>query len=95
LSPEERGEHAKSALDNPAVAEALSAVKAEIFKMFAESKPADKEAREHYWRLHEVASMFERVLMGYFRTGQLETMKAQETRKQRAIGALKRFGNFT
>lgn len=97
MSPTDRAEYARAIQENPAYKEALEAVKAEIYRMFGTSGPNEKEAREHYWRLHEAMAMFERVLAGYIKTGELEEMKAreEETRAQRAVKVFKRFGNFT
>lgn len=97
MSPIDRAEYARAIQENPAYKEALEAVKAEIYRMFSSSGPNEKDAREHYWRLHEAAAMFERVLTGYIKTGELEQMKMaeEETRAQRAVKVFKRFGNFT
>ena len=64
-----KGEDADRVLADPVLNEALKAIKDELYAKWATTAPADKEGREHYWRLHEAALMFERVLVGYVQSG--------------------------
>jgi hypothetical protein len=92
MSPQDRAEYAKAALDNPTVVEGLKAIKDEIYRKFCETQPADQAAREHYWRLHEAATTFERVLRGYIQAGRMEEF---DEPKPTLVGRLRRFGNLT
>lgn len=75
MNTESRSEWAQQVLDNPIYKEAMAGLKSEIYRNFCESTPADAEAREHFWRLHEAAAMFERMLNGYITAGQFEKLK--------------------
>ncbi len=83
MNPEARAEWARQALDNPVVKDGLKAIKDEIYAKFCESSPADKEAREHYHRLHEAAMMFERLLNGYIASGKMEQIQQEQTLKEK------------
>ncbi len=76
-----RGEDAARVLSEPVLNDALKAVKDEIYRKWCETDPGNKEGREHYWRLHEAARMFEAVLTGYVNAGDAALKQMQH--KQR------------
>jgi hypothetical protein len=76
-----RGEDAARVLNEPVLKDALTAIKTEIYEKWSATAPDNKEGREHYWRLHEAARMFEAVLTGYAEAGQAALKQMQH--KQR------------
>lgn len=76
-----RGEDAARVLNEPVLKDALTAIKTEIYEKWCATDPANKEGREHYWRLHEAARMFELVLTGYVESGKASLKQMEHKRK--------------
>lgn len=76
-----RGDSAHRLLNDPLLSEALKGIKDEIYAKWAATSPADKDGREHYWRLHEAASTFERCLLSYIASGEAALKQLEAKRK--------------
>lgn len=72
-----RGDEAAIALDNPAIKEALQAIRDELISQWAETPARDTEAREWLWRHFQVLSKFESILRGYISTGKMAKIEME------------------
>lgn len=87
-----RAERARLILEDPLVADALAAIRAELFAAWQESPARDAEGREHLFRFFKVAEKFELALKIHMETGALVSahLKAEEERKS-ALARAKEF----
>jgi len=72
-----RGDQAAIILDNPAVKEALQAIKEEIISQWSETPARDTEGREWIWRHYKVFEKFEGILKGYIDTGKMAKIEIE------------------
>ena len=80
-----RGAQAQELIDNPLIAEALSAWETEITKAWKTSPLRDAEGRESLRRLLEASTRFRRYLTQTIETGQLARVQQErETAMQKA-----------
>jgi len=75
-----RAEHAREALDNPLVAEALGAWEREITDAWKRSPLRDAEGRERLRLMLEAARQFEAHLRTTIETGQLARVQIEDKR---------------
>ncbi len=83
----QRGASAQAALDNPLIAEALSAWETEITRTWSQSPLRDVEGRERLRLMLEASKAFKSYLLQTMDTGRLarETMHAEMKMRQPAM----------
>lgn len=85
----ERASHARAALENPLIAEALAAWELEIVESWKTSPLRDAEGREKLRLMLEAAQSFRLHLTRTVETGQLRRIQAErESLAQRALKAM-------
>lgn len=84
----ERAARAREALENPLIAEALSAWELEITEAWKTSPLRDAEGRERLRQLLEASKTFKRHLTSIMETGELR--KVEMLRKQSLMDRLRR-----
>lgn len=81
-----RGQQAQELLEHPLMAEALTAIRADLYEKFSRTKTGESDMREELWRKQQTVDWFESYLKNVLTTGRL----AHETLLQRAKRALRR-----
>jgi hypothetical protein len=80
-----RAKAAKDLLDHPLFIEAMTAIRGDSYKRFADSGFKDRELRDEIWREQQTIDKLERKLKEVITTGRL----AQETLLQKTKKRLK------
>ena len=84
----ERAGHARAAIDNPLIAEALAAWELEITEAWKQSPLRDVDAREKLRLMLEAAKHFQAHLQRTLETGQLQRLQMErQSLAQRALTA--------
>lgn len=84
-----RGQLAAEALGNPAVQDALKAMREDIAQTWGACPARDLEGREHCWRLFKSMEKFEALLKAYVESGKADSAMLQ--RKQTPLEAVRSF----
>ena len=84
-----RGQLAAEALGNPALQDALRAMREDITQLWGACPARDTEGREHCWRLFKSMEKFEALLKAYVEAGKADA--AMLERKKTPLEAVRSF----
>lgn len=74
-----RGAQAAELLENPLLAEALSAFETELVEQWKNSPARDQEGRERLWNLLQANRKFQQTLQTHIETGQLASLSQRQS----------------
>lgn len=84
----QRAWKAKELLENELLQQSLSAIKSEIVQGWESCPARDKEGKEYYWQLIQMANKFELILKGYIQAG--ESAESMIRHKESVIDKIRR-----
>ena len=81
-----RGARASELLEDPLLAEALSAFELEIIEQWKNSPARDQEGRERLWNLMQANRQFKQTMQTHMETGKLASLTPKQSLLRRVVG---------